>query len=178
MPFGDPEIECACGAHGCWGTAVDGTALARHLGDPPPRDPITYARRVIAAATRTHQPTQPSITSAAGTVTISPYSSGEPGPDINPQAALAAVEAVGTALGRGIAGLVNALDPDLVTLGGIGPDLLTAVPESITAAYQNGLMSIHRDSPPLVLPATLPDDEGPIVGAAEEAWAALLPHLT
>jgi hypothetical protein len=70
------------------------------------------------------------------------------------------------------------LDPDLVTLGGLGVDLLAAVPETIGAAYRDGLMLIHRRSPPPVIPAALPDDEGPIAGAAEEAWSALIPHLT
>ncbi|GAA1598229.1 ROK family transcriptional regulator [Actinoplanes couchii] len=252
MPFGNPKIKCACGANGCWGTSIDGTALARLLNDTPPRDPVTYARRVIATATRSQrarqdlaglpppttnqseppttppnetQPatpataasaTQPATTSAtpatapsempaitsAGTqatalggrsatapsgtpatalgrasVSTSSYSSGQAGPDIDPEAAFEAVKTVGIALGRGIAGLVNALDPDLVTLGGIGPDLLAAVPDAITTAYRNGLMATHRDSPPPILPATLPDDEGPITGAAEEAWTALFPRL-
>lgn len=147
MPFGDPAVRCPCGARGCWGSEVDGAALARLLGDPAPRDPITYARRTIAAAR-----TDP--------------------------AALAAVEAVGAALGRGIAGLVNGLDADLVTVGGLGADLLDTVPDAIHSAYRDGLMLIHRDSPPPVLPATLGDDDGPIAGAAEEAWSALLPRLT
>ena len=231
MPFGDPAIACNCGAHGCWGTAVDGTAMARILGDPPPRDPVTYARRVIANATHpdsvrgstgmhapnphtagadrpgavsphsagpdrsgavsphsagTSRPSSPgssssrsstSGSSTSGAYSSGSYSSGEAGPDIDPAAAAEAVRAVGAALGRGIAGLVNALDADLVTLGGIGPDLLAAVPETINAAYLDGLMLIHRPSPPPVLAAALPDDEGPIAGAAEEAWSALLPRL-
>jgi predicted NBD/HSP70 family sugar kinase len=142
MPFGDPAIACPCGAYGCWGTAVDGSALARLLGQPTPRDPVTYARRVIS----------------------SPSS-------------FPAVQTVAAALGRGIAGLVNAMDPDLVTLGGIGVDLLTAAPAEIDAAYRAGLMAYRRNSPPPVLPTALGDD-GPIAGAAEEAWLALLPALT
>ncbi|MBB2945748.1 putative NBD/HSP70 family sugar kinase [Actinoplanes lutulentus] len=149
MPFGDPSVRCPCGAPGCWGTAVDGTALARLLSEPPPRDPVTYARRVIATARAEPQ-----------------------------SAELTAVQEVGAALGRGMAGLVNGLDVDLVTLGGLGVDLLAAVPDAINTAYRDGLMLIHRASPPPVLPATLGDDEGPIAGAAEEAWAALLPQLT
>ena len=143
MPFGDPSIACPCGAHGCWGTAVDGTALARLLDRPAPPDPVTYARRVIAA-------TDP--------------------------ASRAAVREIATGLGRGMAGLVNALDADLVTLGGIGVDLLAAAPDEIDAAYRAGLMQVHRASPPPVLPAALGDD-GPIAGAAEEAWSRLLPEL-
>ncbi|MEV0896735.1 ROK family protein [Actinoplanes sp. NPDC049802] len=207
MPFGDPAVRCACGAHGCWGTAVDGTALARLLGDPRPRDPVTYARRVIATAARalasqrarqdlaglpppppsspadpaarphTAPPSPADPAARPHTAPPSPYSSGDTGPESDPEAAVAAVRAVGAALGRGMAGLVNALDADLVTLGGLGVDLLATVPAEIHAAYRDGLMLIHRASPPPVRPATLPDDEGPIAGAAEEAWSALLPRL-
>ncbi|GID94924.1 ROK family protein [Amorphoplanes digitatis] len=143
MPFGDPAVRCPCGAYGCWGTAVDGSALARLLGHAAPRDPVSYARRII--------------------------NSPEPGP-------VAATAAVATALGRGIAGLVNGLDADLVTLGGLGVDLLAAAPEQIAAAYGAGLMDFRRAAPPPVLPALLGDD-GPIAGAAEEAWTALLTRL-
>jgi predicted NBD/HSP70 family sugar kinase len=83
---------------------------------------------------------------------------------------------VATALGRGIAGLVNGLDADLVTLGGLGVDLLTAAPEQLMVAYRAGLMGFRRAAPPPVLPALLGDD-GPIAGAAEEAWTALLTRL-
>jgi predicted NBD/HSP70 family sugar kinase len=144
MPFGDPAVRCPCGAFGCWGTAVDGSALARLLGHAPPRDPITYARRIITS------------------------------PDPEPAAAAATVA---MALGRGIAGLVNGLDADLVTLGGLGVDLLAAAPEQLAAAYEAGLMGFRRAAPPPVLPALLGDD-GPIAGAAEEAWTALLARLT
>jgi predicted NBD/HSP70 family sugar kinase len=143
MPFGDPAVRCPCGAAGCWGTAVDGTALARLLGQPAPPDPVTYARRVIAAT-------------------------GE--------AERAAVRAVATALGRGIAGLVNGLDADLVTLGGLGADLLAAAPAALHAAYHDGLMTFRRAAPPPVVAAALGDD-GPIAGAGEEAWSSLLTQL-
>jgi predicted NBD/HSP70 family sugar kinase len=144
MPFGDPAVRCPCGAFGCWGTAVDGSALARLLGHETPPDPVTYARRIIT--------------------------------DPNPEPAAAAAT-VATALGRGIAGLVNGLDADLVTLGGLGVDLLAAAPAQLLAAYEAGLMSFRRATPPPVLPALL-GDNGPIVGAAEEAWTALLARLT
>jgi predicted NBD/HSP70 family sugar kinase len=147
MPFGDPAVRCTCGASGCWGTAVDGSALARLLGHRVPRDPVSYARRIIRLATT-------------------------PG---HPQEAQA-VQAVATALGRGVAGLVNGLDPDLVTLGGLGVDLLEAAPEALDDAYRGGLMRFRREQPPPVIAATLGED-GPIAGAAEEAWARLLVHL-
>ncbi|GLY08076.1 ROK family protein [Actinoplanes sp. NBRC 101535] len=192
MPFGDPAVPCPCGAHGCWGSAVDGTALARHLGDPTPRDPVTYARRVIAVARTAvaHTAgTRASITRAPGTASAEATSADRPDsstrsrqdlaglPPPDPADALDAVRAAGTALGRGMAGLVNALDVDLITLGGLGADLLDTVPEQIHDAYRRGLMMIHRDTPPPVLRATLADEDGPVAGAAEEAWAALLPTL-
>ena len=145
MPFGDPAVHCPCGAHGCWGTAVDGTALARLLGRPEPRDPISYARRLLTA------------------------------PEHTP-AERAAVATVAAALGRGIAGLVNGMDPDLVTLGSIAADLLGTARDEIDAAYRAGLMAFRRDAPPPVVAAALADD-GPIAGAAEEAWSALLTRL-
>ncbi|MEU8815945.1 ROK family protein [Actinoplanes sp. NPDC048796] len=153
MPFGDPAIPCPCGAHGCWGTAVDGTALARHLGHRPPRDPVTYARRVIATAADPD--------ARAG---------GDGG------AERVAVRAVAATLGRGIAGLVNALDADLVTLGGVGAQLLAAAEREIQTSYRAGLMEIRRSSPPPIVAAALGAD-GPIAGAAEEAWSSLIPRL-
>ena len=144
MPFGDPAVPCPCGAMGCWGTAVDGSALARLLGQEAPADPVTYARRVIRS----------------------------PG-----QAERHAMRTVASVLGRGIAGLVNALDPDLVTLGGLGVDLLAEGHPELDAAYRAGLMGIRRADPPPVIAASLGDD-GPLQGAAEEAWAALVPRLS
>jgi predicted NBD/HSP70 family sugar kinase len=145
MPFGDPAVDCPCGARGCWGTAVDGTALARLLGRPAPRDHVAYARRLINAT------------------------SPEP-------AERAAVASVARALGRGIAGLVNGIDPDLVTVGGLAIDLLTSAREHVDAAYRAGLMAHRRADPPPISPAALGDD-GPIAGAAEEAWSELLVTL-
>lgn len=47
LPLGDRALRCPCGARGCWDLEVDGRALARHLGAPPPHDPRTYAREVL-----------------------------------------------------------------------------------------------------------------------------------
>ena len=135
MPFGDPGVRCPCGAYGCWGTAVDGTALARLLGEPAPRDPVTYARRLIARDEHAE-----------------------------------AVGVVAGALGRGIAGLVNALDPDVVTVGGLGVDLLG---DDVDAAYRAGLMLARRDAPPPLVVAAA-GEAGPLVGAAERAWQRVL----
>ena len=48
VPFGDRDLDCPCGARGCWDLSVDGRALARHLGDPPPGDPVGYAYAVLS----------------------------------------------------------------------------------------------------------------------------------
>ena len=47
LPFGDRTLRCRCGARGCWDLEVDGRALARHLGDPPPADARRYTRAVL-----------------------------------------------------------------------------------------------------------------------------------
>jgi predicted NBD/HSP70 family sugar kinase len=147
MPFGDRSVRCPCGALGCWGTELDGSALARLLDHPMPRDPVAYARRIIRLAETSGHPQETQ-----------------------------AVRTVAAALGRGMAGLVNGLDPDLVTLGGLGVDLLTAAPASIDEAYRAGLMTFRRADPPPVIAAALGED-GPIAGAAEETWTRLLALL-
>lgn len=96
LPFGDPTRRCSCGAAGCWGPDVDGRALARHLGDPEPGDPRSYAVAVLGRA--------------AG---------GDP-------AAVEAVCGVAAALARGVAGLVHVHDPDVVVLGGLARGLHAA----------------------------------------------------
>ncbi|MBT0769676.1 ROK family transcriptional regulator [Kineosporia sp. J2-2] len=148
MPFAPDDVHCPCGARGCWGASLDGGALARLLGEPAPTEPVAYARRVVARAAR------------AG--------AGSPEHD--------AVTAVAARLGRGIAGLVNAVDPDLVTVGGLGVDYLAAASRALDDAYLAGLMAFRRKDPPPVLAAELLEG-GPVAGAAEEAWARLWPLL-
>lgn len=48
VPFGDRALVCPCGARGCWDLSIDGRAVARHLGVPPPDDPVGYAQEVLA----------------------------------------------------------------------------------------------------------------------------------
>ena len=69
-------------------------------------------------------------------------------------------------------GLVNALDPHVVTIGGLGRDLLEVAGEAAGQAYLAGLMSFRTPAPPLI-PARL-GDEAPILGAAEEAFSLAL----
>lgn len=84
-----------------------------------------------------------------------------------------AFEAVATALGRGIAGLVNLHDPDVVTLGGLAPPLRDAAPEVFDTAYRDGLMTFRKTSAPPVRDGLLGED-APMYGAALLA----LDHVT
>jgi predicted NBD/HSP70 family sugar kinase len=143
MPFGDPGRQCPCGAYGCWDLEVDGRGMARTLGWPPPADPRTAGDEILLAAGR------------------------------GDQAAQAAVVAAATALGRGIGALVNALDPDAVTLSGLGPGLVETAPTAFGSAYHGGLMRFRRRDPPPVELSLLGED-GRIVGAAEVAFDAIL----
>ncbi|MFC5066286.1 ROK family transcriptional regulator [Actinomycetospora atypica] len=140
LPFGDPSRLCPCGAWGCWAPEVDGRALARRLGLEVPDDPRTFALDVLARA-------------AAGD-----------GP------AARAVAGVGAALGRGVAGLVNAHDPEVVVLGGLAPRLRG---EAFDAAYRRGLMAYRRSSPTPVRDAAFSDD-----AALRGALALALDHAT
>jgi predicted NBD/HSP70 family sugar kinase len=149
MPFGDPAQACRCGAPGCWNTAVEGAALARALNQPPPADEISYSRQVFAAA-------------RAGLA-----------PDAPQRAELGAVQAVARSIGTGAAGLANAIDPGVVTLGGLGRDLLEIAGDHVYPAYLAGLMRFRRTSPPPLLPARFGDD-APLIGAIEEAFSAIL----
>ena len=143
LPFGDRKRKCGCGARGCWGPEVDGTAFARALGAPVPRDPTGYGVQVVAAAR-----------------------SGD-------HAALAAVRQVAEALGTGIGGLVNALDPDVVTVDGHAIDVLDLAARQTRSAYLSALMGFRRSAPPPILPSVL-GTNGPLVGAAESAFDTFL----
>jgi predicted NBD/HSP70 family sugar kinase len=149
MPFGDPAQPCRCGARGCWNTAIEGAALARLLNQPPPADEVSYARNVFAAAKASLNP-------------LAPH-----------RAELGAVQAVARSVGAGAAGLANAMDPGIVTLGGLGRDLLDIAGDHLYPAYLAGLMQFRRASPPPVKPARFGDD-APLIGAIEEALSAVL----
>ncbi len=143
MPFGDPGLRCRCGAAGCWNTSMDGPALARFLPGNVPGGDGCLLPQVLASAR-----------------------AGDP-------SALSAIRAVGSSVGRGAAGLVNGLDPHLVVLGGLGPELLRLAADEITAAYHDGLMAYRVVPPPPIVEARLGAD-GPLLGAADEAFTRLL----
>jgi predicted NBD/HSP70 family sugar kinase len=84
-----------------------------------------------------------------------------------------AFEAVAASLGRGIGGLVNLHDPDVVTLGGVAAPLRGAAPEAFDTAYRDGLMSFRKASPPPVRDGAHGED-----GALHGAVALALDHVT
>lgn len=88
-------------------------------------------------------------------------------------AARAAVARAAESLGRGIAGLVNALDPQVVTLGGLAEPLRAAAPDAFADAFGDGLMTFRRSAPPPLRVAALGDDAA-LHGAAATALDAVL----
>ncbi|MGN9785319.1 ROK family protein [Nonomuraea sp. ZG12] len=88
-------------------------------------------------------------------------------------AAVEAVVANARALGRGIAALVNAHDPEVVVLSGLAADLHDRVAPVLLRAVEDGLMTIRRDRPPLIAPSAMPW-RGPLLGAMESVFDAFL----
>jgi predicted NBD/HSP70 family sugar kinase len=84
-----------------------------------------------------------------------------------------AFEAVATSLGRGVGGLVNLHDPEVVTLGGVAALLRANSATAFDDAYRQGLMAFRKDAPPPVRDAEHGED-GPLHGAV----ALALDHIT
>ncbi len=82
------------------------------------------------------------------------------------------IEAAAASLGRGLAGLINTTDPDIVTLGGIGPLLRSCSPKAFEAALASGLMRCLRDARPRIVSGELGSDAASI-GAIEIALDAV-----
>ncbi len=84
-----------------------------------------------------------------------------------------ALAQVAGALGRGIGALVNAQDPEVVSLSGLAADVYEAAPATVAAAYLAALMRFRRSHPPVLLPSTL-GDLATLTGAAELVFDAYL----
>ena len=145
LPFGARRQRCRCGARGCWNTELDGAALARLLDRPLPADEVSFSRAVIAAARD------------------------------GAEAESRAVRSVGRSLGRGVAGLVNACDPERVVLCGLAASLLDVAARPLRDAYREGLMAPRAADPPPIVAGAL-GDRAPLVGAMESAFAPMLAH--
>ncbi|MED7923239.1 ROK family transcriptional regulator [Nonomuraea sp. LP-02] len=84
-----------------------------------------------------------------------------------------AVAAGARALGRGIAALVNAHDPEAVTLSGHGVELYERAGETLRAAAEPYLMAIRRETPPRIEGSAL-GWRGALLGAMESVFDAFL----
>jgi predicted NBD/HSP70 family sugar kinase len=84
-----------------------------------------------------------------------------------------AFETVAASLGRGIGGLVNLHDPEIVTLGGLAAPLRSAAPAAFDEAYRSALMSFRKPAAPPVRDG-VHGEEGPLRGAVTLA----LDHVT
>jgi predicted NBD/HSP70 family sugar kinase len=84
-----------------------------------------------------------------------------------------ALAQVAGALGRGIGALVNAQDPEVVSLSGLAADVYEAAPAAVAAAYRAALMRFRRSDLPVLLPSTL-GDLGALTGASELVFDAFL----
>ncbi|TDE35132.1 ROK family transcriptional regulator [Nonomuraea mesophila] len=84
-----------------------------------------------------------------------------------------AVAACAAALGRGVAALVNAHDPEVVTLSGHGPELAERAGETLLRACEPRLMAIRRDHPPRIEGSAL-GWRGALLGAMESVFDVFL----
>jgi predicted NBD/HSP70 family sugar kinase len=187
MPLTGGDAPCMCGAHGCWGMEVGANALLRHLG-------LAYgggrgreeAEHLLAAAGHQdeagHGATDrrvpvgiPGTAPVSGTTdarAAAVNESATPGA-VGAEAALEAVRDGARALGRGLAALVNAHDPEVVTLSGLGVDLYARARPALEEAFGRGLMTIRAESPPEIVPSAL-GWRGPLIGGMESVFDAFL----
>ncbi|WP_158630282.1 ROK family transcriptional regulator [Glycomyces terrestris] len=144
MPLTGSGLECMCGVRGCWSLDVGANALVRRFGARPGYgEGRALAREILRRAA-----------------------------DGDAEAA-AAVDANAAALGRGLGALANALDPEAISLSGLGVDLIRLRREVIEAHCAAGLMAFRRGEPPRIVAGTV-GEAGPLTGAAEIAWDAIL----
>ncbi|WP_207916892.1 ROK family protein [Micromonospora sp. KC723] len=145
MPLtGGSGLRCMCGVQGCWSLDVGTNALLRRFG----REPGYGAGRQL------------------GREILARAEAGE-------AEAGRAVDDNAVALGRGLGALANALDPEAITLSGLGVELIRLRRDLIEHACAEGLMEFRRAQPPRILAGTV-GEAGPLRGAAETAFDAVL----
>ncbi|MBN6052187.1 ROK family transcriptional regulator [Nonomuraea sp. RK-328] len=144
MPLTGGDAPCMCGAYGCWGQEVGTNALLRHLGLAHGGGRGRgHAERLLSAATAGEEGAARAVASCAG------------------------------ALGRGVSALVNAHDPEVVTLSGFGVDLHRLALPELMERFEQGLMAIRRERPPRITPSAL-GWRGSLIGAMESVFDAFL----
>jgi glucokinase len=134
---------CSCGNRGCLEAMASGTAIAREAREGLARGEASALRGIDA-------PSGKDVTRAA---------------DAGDAFARAVLGRCGFWLGVGIASLVNALDPDLVVVGGGAMQAGAHLLDPARAAFAERLMGAGHRTAPQVVPAALGDDAG-LVGAA------------
>jgi len=144
MPFTGSLLRCMCGAQGCWSLDVGINALVRRFGDEPGYGTgRELGREILARAEE-----------------------GE-------AEAARAIDDNAAALGRGLGALANALDPEAITLSGLGVELIRLRRSLIEQSCAEGLMKFRRAETPRILAGTV-GEIGPLRGAAEIAFDAIL----
>ncbi|MEU4363574.1 ROK family protein [Promicromonospora sp. NPDC023987] len=144
MPLTGSRLRCLCGVAGCWSLDVGTNALVRHFGFEPGRAAGRELGREIVARAE----------------------------DGDAEAGRA-VDDNAIALGRGLGALANALDPEAITLSGLGVELIRLRHDLIERACAEALMEFRRARPPRILAGTA-GDLGPLRGAAEIAFDKIL----
>jgi predicted NBD/HSP70 family sugar kinase len=144
MPLSGSTLRCMCGVQGCWSLDVGANALIRRFGEAPGYGAgRELAQEVLRRA-------------EAGDV--------EAGAALDDNAA---------ALGKGLGALANALDPEAISLSGLGVELIRLRRAVIEAECVEALMEFRRNEPPQIVAGRL-GGAGPLRGAAEVAWDAVL----
>ncbi|THV39550.1 ROK family transcriptional regulator [Glycomyces buryatensis] len=144
MPLTGSTLECMCGVKGCWSLDVGANALVRRFG----KEPGYGTGRDLAQEVLRRSET-------------------------GDAEATAAVDENAAALGKGLGALANALDPEAISLSGLGIELIRLRRDLIERTCAANLMAFRRTAPPRILPGTVGDD-GPLRGAAEIAFDAIL----
>ncbi|MEU5157640.1 ROK family transcriptional regulator [Glycomyces sp. NPDC021274] len=146
MPLTGSTLECMCGVRGCWSLDVGANALVRRFGKEPGYGTgRELAQEILRRA------------------------------EAGDKEAAAALDDNAAALGKGLGALANALDPEAISLSGLGVELIRLRRNLIEDACREQLMAFRRDDPPQILAGTV-GSAGPLTGAAEIAWDAILTH--
>ncbi|WP_035704201.1 ROK family protein [Glycomyces tenuis] len=144
MPLTGSPLRCMCGSLGCWSLDVGTNALMRRFGKEPGYGAgRAFGREVLRRA-------------AEGDA-----------------AAAEAVDDNAAALGRGLGALANALDPEAISLSGLGVELIRLRRGLIEASCEAALMAFRRAEAPRIVAGTV-GGIGPLRGAAEVAFDEVL----
>ncbi|MFF6961378.1 ROK family protein [Streptomyces sp. NPDC008317] len=142
LPDGRP---CHCGSRGCLDVEADPLAFLEAAGRAPGPEGSLLQQSIDLLRREYDDPSDPSVRDAAHTLI--------------------------DRLGRGLAGLVNVLNPDRILLGGLHRYLLDADPERLRAVVADHSLWGRSGSVPLLACAL---DHNSLVGAAELAWQPVL----